>query len=139
MGPLAVRASIGVAQQHLVAARGGAVLDASKQCAEEWVGDVRDDHGQDQRLPQLEPTRHAVGPVLGLPQERLDPRAGGWGYAQARVVVGDPGDRRGVDFGSRRQLFQGRGHGVEPMIDIRFTREYDRAIVCSDPGVRGFL
>ncbi len=59
---------------------------------------------QYQRLAELEPAGDAVGLVLGLAQQRLDPLPGRWGDPQTGVVVRDPRDRGGVDVGAGAQF-----------------------------------
>ena len=119
VGTLAVWAAVGVAEQDLVAARRGRVLDAAEKRAEERVGDVGDDHREDQGLAELQAAGDAVGSVLGLAEQGLDAGAGGGCDAQARVVVDHPRHRRRVDFRHRRQLFEGHRHAANLPIDIR--------------------
>ena len=119
---LALGDAVGVAEEHLVATRRRAVLDAAEQGSEEWVRNVWDDHSQHQCLAQLQPAGDAVGSILGLTEKGFDSSPSRHCDTQSGVVVGDARHGRGVHIGPGRELFERYRHGSQDCIDIRFAR-----------------
>src|SRR5207237_7619685 len=77
VGALPLGVSVGVAEQDAEPALPRGFLETLEDAREEAVGDVRDDHGEYEALPGLEPARHRVRLVARLLQHGLNPTAGG--------------------------------------------------------------
>ena len=107
---LPVGAAVRIAEHDVVAAWRGAVFDSAKEGGEERIRHVRDDDRQGERLLQLEAAGDPVRAVFGLAEQRLDPAAGRRGDAQAGIVIGHPGDGRGMDADPIGELLQRDGH-----------------------------